>query len=194
MGAGWAGTSICVLTGSRTEDLFIFEQDQGKAGTLNHYRACFVAHTITKDAPALPPSPWRARPGPPATTEPLSACLGDLRLRKKEQSQIFGFKHGFRSFQQPVCGLNAGPVHWGRRDGVPRSSDVLRDIVMWLPPNTSPSLPLTASKASEDPSPLALHNEHFGAQPQLLNNNNNLETFSCNICSRGLFLGGNVRD
>lgn len=67
---------------------------------------------------------------------------------------------------------------------------------MWLPPNTYPSLQLTVFKASEDPSPLALHNEHFGAQPQLLNNinNNNLETFSCNIRSRGLFLGGNVRD
>lgn len=55
--ARWAGTSICILVGSRTEDLFIFEQDQGKAGTLNHYRACFVAHTITEDGRALPPSP-----------------------------------------------------------------------------------------------------------------------------------------
>lgn len=59
---------------------------------------------------------------------------------------------------------------------------------MWLPPNTSPSPWLTAPKASKDPSPLALHNEHFGTQSQLLNNNNNLETFSCNICSWGLFL------
>lgn len=69
---------------------------------------------------------------------------------------------------------------------------------MWLPPNTSPSPQLTASEASEDPSPLALHNEHFGPQPQLLNNinnnNNYPETFSCNISSRGLFLGGNIRD
>lgn len=136
--------------------------------------------------------------GPPDTTEPLSACPGDLRLRKKEQGQIFGCKHGFRRSQQPVCGLNADPVHWGRRDGIPRSSGVLRDIVTWLPPSTSPSPQLTASKASEDPSALALRNEHLGEQPQLLNNinnnNTNLETFSCNIRSRGLFLGGNVRD
>lgn len=47
MGAGWAGTSIPVLVGSRTEDLFIFEQGGGEAGALSRYRACFVAHTIT---------------------------------------------------------------------------------------------------------------------------------------------------
>lgn len=185
------------MVGSRTEDLFIFEQGRGEVGTLNRYCACFVAHTITKDGTALPPSPgelsWGLR-----TPLNYSACPGDLRLRKKEQGQIFGFKRGFRRSQQPVCGLDAGPVHWGRRDVVPRSSGVLRDVLTWLPPNTSPSTRFTAPEASEDPSPLALHNEHFGAQPQLLNNinnnNNNLENFSCNIRSRGLFLGGIVRD
>lgn len=76
-----------------------------------------------------------------------------------------------------------------RRDGVRRSSGVLKDVVTRLPPNVSPSSRLAASEAGEDPSPLALYSEPFGAQLQLLNNNNNNnpETFSCNICSRGLF-------
>lgn len=47
VGAVWAGTNIPVLVGSRTEDLFIFEQGRGEVGTLSRYRACFVAHTIT---------------------------------------------------------------------------------------------------------------------------------------------------
>lgn len=62
VGAGWAGTSIPILVGSRTEDLFIFEQGQGEVGTLSRYRACFVAHTITAVlgggvGSALPPPP-----------------------------------------------------------------------------------------------------------------------------------------
>lgn len=136
-------------------------------------------------------SSWRARPGPPDSAEPLSLSWRFEAEEEGTRPNIW-LKHDFRKSQLPVCGFNAEPVHWGRRDGVPCSSGVLRDIVMWLPPNTSPSPQLTASEASEDPSPLALHYEHFGAQPQLLNNinnnNNNPETFSCNISSRGLFL------
>lgn len=95
VGAGWAGTSIPVLVGSRTEDLFIFEQGQGEVGTLSRCRACFVAHTITAvlgggvgTAPPPPPPGGLAR----GLRTPLnhSACHGDLRLRKKEQGQIFG--------------------------------------------------------------------------------------------------------
>lgn len=190
VGAGWAGMSIPIVVGSRTEDLFIFEQGrgvEGRGGKTQSLPCMFCCSYNHRGRHRSASFSWRARPGPPDTTEPLSACPGALRLRKKEWGQIFGFKDGFRRSQQSVCGLDAGPVHWGRRDGVPRSSGVVRDIVTWLPPNTSPSPRLTASEASKDPSPLALHNEHFGAQPQLLNNinnNNNLETFSCNIRSR----------
>lgn len=61
---------------------------RGKAGTLNRYCACFVAHTITEDGTALASFSWRARLGPLDTTEPLSGCPGALRLRKKEWGQI----------------------------------------------------------------------------------------------------------
>lgn len=87
VGAGWAGTSIPVVVGSRTEDLFIFEQGRGKVGTLSRYHACFVAHTITEDGTAPPPSPGELTRG---LWAPLnhSACPGDLRLRKKQRGQI----------------------------------------------------------------------------------------------------------
>lgn len=194
--------SIPIVVGSRTEDLFIFEQGRGAEGqggntqsllcmfccSYNHrgrHRSCVLLLESSPGASGHHCTPLR-----------LSRSF---EAKEEGMGPNFGFKHSFRRSQQPVCGLDAGPVHWGRRDGVPRSSGVVRDIVTWLPPTTSPSPRLTASEASEDPSPLALHNEHFGAQPQLLNNinnnnNNTLETFSCNIRSRGLFLGGNVRD
>lgn len=109
VGAGWARTSIPVVVGSRTEDLLIFEQGRGEAGTLNRYCACSVAHTITKEGTAPPPSPAELAWGLlTPLNEPLSACPGDLRLRKKEQGKVFGFKRDFKRSRQPVCGLDAG--------------------------------------------------------------------------------------
>lgn len=83
VGAGWAGTSTPIVAGSRTEDLFIFEQDGAR-----RERSITTVHVLLLiQSPRAAPlrlllleSSWGLR----TPLKPLSAWPGDLRLRNKE--------------------------------------------------------------------------------------------------------------